>query len=151
MVSKSKKIVALLLTAMMAATAFAGCGGGETTTSSTAPAASTASTSGDTSASGDASQTQASTTAEAVDLDSADMLQKIKDHIAGILLDLQAAEVNAVYVFRAQQLKPLFPEAVLCSVIGDKGPLSVRLYETVTASVFLIGSRNGGEYPPSCQ
>ena len=82
MVSKSKKIVALLLTAMMAATAFAGCGGGETTTSSTAPAASTASTSGDTSASGDASQTQASTTAEAVDLDSADMLQKIKDQIA---------------------------------------------------------------------
>lgn len=80
MVSKSKRIVALLLTAMMAATAFAGCGGGETTTSTT-PAPTTTSS---TAPAGDNSETpQASAaTAEAVDLDSPEMMAKIKDQIA---------------------------------------------------------------------
>lgn len=70
MVSKSKKIVALVLTAMMAATSLAGCATGSTTTNSTAPAASTAESTGSTE------------TVSAVDVDSDEVMTQIKDAIA---------------------------------------------------------------------
>lgn len=91
MVSKSKRIVALILTAMIAATAFAGCSGGGTTTSTT-PAASTASTASTaestaSTAAGDESTTEQSATTPAsdvsmIDFDNPDVVASIKDLMA---------------------------------------------------------------------
>lgn len=80
MASKSKKAVALILTAMMTATALAGCGGTTSTTSSSTPSTN----------SGSASTTENSTSAEgstatestAIDLFSDEMTAQIKDAIA---------------------------------------------------------------------
>ena len=80
MVSKSKKAVALLLTAMMAVSALAGCasGGGTTTQTSTTNQTSNTAT--------DASSTEASTTetskVAAVNLDDPEIIAKIKDQMA---------------------------------------------------------------------
>ena len=74
MASNSKRAVALVLTAMMAASALAGCGGSSSgSTASTGGGATTAST--DTS-------TDASASADAVDLDSEEIQKQIKDAIA---------------------------------------------------------------------
>lgn len=76
MAHSSKKAVAIVLTAMMAATALAGCGGSGTTTSS-APAANSGSNStASTTASGEASK------GASVDMFSDDMTKTIKDTLA---------------------------------------------------------------------
>lgn len=84
MVSKSKRIVAILLTAMMAASAMAGCNGGGsssgsgTTTTSTAPSTSTSTENSST----EENSTSGDTTVSAVDIDSPEIVQQIKDQIA---------------------------------------------------------------------
>ncbi len=80
MVSRSKKVVALLLTAMMAAGAMAGCGGG-TTQPSQPSQASQASQASQTSQTEQPSQASASDVS-AVDLESPEIIQRIKDKIA---------------------------------------------------------------------
>jgi len=80
MVSKSKRAVALLLTAMMAAGALAGCARGSNGGSTTQPSTQTSSTTTDQSKT-DESKTDTSTVA-AVDLEDPEIIAKIKDQIA---------------------------------------------------------------------
>ncbi len=80
MVSRSKKVVALLLTAMMAAGALAGCGG-SSTQPSTQPSTTTSTTESTASTTEEPSQASASDVS-AVDLESDAIIQRIKDKIA---------------------------------------------------------------------
>lgn len=84
MAGKSKKAVALVLTAMMAASALAGCGGSSSggTTSST-PSASTPSSSSQEGSTGG----ETSTTVESVDIFSDEITTQIKDAIAAEAVD----------------------------------------------------------------
>lgn len=83
MVSKSKKIVALILTAMMAASALAGCASGSsgTTTTPSTPATTSSKTDEGSQAGGEGSTTEASKV-EAANLDSDEVMAKIKDKMA---------------------------------------------------------------------
>ena len=83
MVSKSKKIVALILTAMMAASALAGCASGSsgTTTTPSTPTTTTSKTDEGSQAGGEGSTTEASKV-EAANLDSDEVMAKIKDKMA---------------------------------------------------------------------
>ena len=86
MVSKSKRIVAIILTAMMASSALAGCASGSTTTTSSAPstnssAPATESKSDEGSKAGGDNSTDASKI-EAANLDSDEVMARIKDKIA---------------------------------------------------------------------
>ena len=86
MVSKSKRIVALILTAMMASSALAGCASGSSTTSSVPsstssnPASTTESKDEGSNAGGDNSTEQSKV--EAANLDSDEIMARIKDQIA---------------------------------------------------------------------
>jgi len=90
MVSRSKKVVALLLTAMMAAGALAGCGG-SSTQPSTQPSTTTSTTESTASTTEEPSQASASDVS-AVDLESDAIIQRIKDKIA----DEAAATDNVI-------------------------------------------------------
>ena len=83
MVSKSKKIVALILTAMMAASALAGCASGSsgTTTTPSTSTTTTSKTDEGSQAGGEGSTTEASKV-EAANLDSDEVMAKIKDKMA---------------------------------------------------------------------
>jgi len=83
MVSKSKKIVALILTAMMAASALAGCASGSsgTTTTPSTSTTTTSKTNEGSQAGGEGSTTEASKV-EAANLDSDEVMAKIKDKMA---------------------------------------------------------------------
>ena len=81
MVSRSKKVVALLLTAMMAAGALASCG--PTTQTSSTPASTQPSSTTESQASQTEQPSQASASdVSAVDLESPEIIQRIKDKIA---------------------------------------------------------------------
>lgn len=85
MVSKTKRALALVLTAMMAASALAGCNPGNSGNSGGGSTNSTASTGGDTStaATGDGdTSTSADSDVSAIDLDDPEIIATIKDKIA---------------------------------------------------------------------
>ena len=76
MVSKSKRVLALLLTAMMSAAALAGCGPTEVTQNSTGGTSTESKAAGDSTDSGDG---ESKASAEAVDIYTDEMTQTIKD------------------------------------------------------------------------